>query len=40
VVAEKLAAAWAPQQIAGWLVREYPNDPTMRVSHETIYRTL
>jgi len=40
VVAEKLAAAWAPQQIAGWLVREYPNDITMRVSHETIYRTL
>ena len=40
VVAEKLAAAWAPQQIAGWLVSEYPDDPTMRVSHETIYRTL
>jgi len=40
VVAAKLAAAWAPQQIAGWLVSEYPNDPTMRVSHETIYRTL
>jgi IS30 family transposase len=40
VVAEKLAAAWAPQQIAGWLVSAYPNDPTMRVSHETIYRTL
>ena len=40
VVAEKLAAAWAPQQIAGWLVSEHPDDPTMRVSHETIYRTL
>ncbi len=40
VVAEKLAAAWAPQQIAGWLVSEYPDDSTMRVSHETIYRTL
>ena len=40
VVAEKLGAAWAPQQIAGWLVSEYPDDPTMRVSHETIYRTL
>ena len=40
VVAAKLAAAWAPQQIAGWLVSEYPDDPTMRVSHETIYRTL
>ena len=40
VVAEKLALAWAPQQIAGWLVTEYPDDRTMRVSHETIYRTL
>lgn len=40
VVAAKLAAAWAPQQIAGWLVSAYPEDPTMRVSHETIYRTL
>ena len=40
VVAEKLAAAWAPQQIAGWLVSAYPTDPAMRVSHETIYRTL
>ena len=40
VVAEKLAAAWAPQQIAGWLVSAYPDDRTMRISHETIYRTL
>jgi IS30 family transposase len=39
-VAEHLASAWSPQQIAGWLVSEYPDDPTMRVSHETIYRTL
>ena len=40
VVAAKLTADWAPQQIAAWLVRRYPDDPTMRVSHETIYRTL
>jgi IS30 family transposase len=40
VVAAQLHARWAPQQIAGWLVTEYPNDPTMRVSHETIYRSL
>ena len=40
VVAAKLAADWAPQQIAAWLVSEYPDDPAMRVSHETIYRTL
>jgi len=40
VVAAKLRADWAPQQIAAWLVRQYPDDLTMRVSHETIYRTL
>jgi IS30 family transposase len=40
VVATKLRADWAPQQIAAWLVRQYPDDPMMRVSHETIYRTL
>lgn len=39
-VAAKLAAHWSPQQIAGWLVSAYPTDPSMRVSHETIYRTL
>ena len=40
VVAAKLSADWAPEQIAAWLVSAYPDDPTMRVSHETIYRTL
>jgi IS30 family transposase len=40
VVAGRLQARWAPQQIAGWLVTEYPDDPTMRLSHETIYRSL
>jgi IS30 family transposase len=40
VVAAKLRADWAPQQIAAWLVRQYPDDRTIRVSHETIYRTL
>jgi IS30 family transposase len=39
-VAAKLQADWSPQQIAAWLVRTYPDDPTMHVSHETIYRTL
>lgn len=28
---------WSPQQIAARLKLEYPNDMTMRVSHETIY---
>ena len=31
---------WSPQQIAGWLKIEFPDDETMRVSHETIYLTL
>ena len=35
-----LRAQWSPQQIAARLISDYPNDPTMRVSHETIYRTL
>ena len=39
-VATKLAHKWSPQQIAGWLRQAYPDDPTMHVSHETIYRSL
>ena len=39
-VATKLAHAWSPQQIAGWLRQAHPDDPTMRVSHETIYLSL
>lgn len=40
VVARKLAADWSPEQISGWLVRTYPDDKAMRVSTETIYRSL
>ena len=40
VVLEKLRADWSPEQIAAWLRLTYPQDVTMRVSHETIYRTL
>jgi IS30 family transposase len=39
-VAEKLALQWSPQQIAGWLEEQFPADHSMRVSHETIYRSL
>lgn len=39
-VSQKLQEDWAPQQIAGWLKREYENQPHMQVSHETIYRSL
>ena len=40
VVEAKLALEWSPQQIASWLVEQYPGDPEMRVSHETIYMSL
>jgi IS30 family transposase len=40
LVAGKLSAYWSPGQIGGWLKQEYPTEPSMRVSHETIYRTL
>ena len=40
VVAARLAEDWSPAQIAGWLVTTYPDDPTLRVSAETIYRSL
>ena len=39
-VERRLAERWSPQQIAGRLVRDYPDDVEMRVSHETIYRSL
>src|SRR5208282_264399 len=40
VVASKLILDWSPEQISGWLKTEYPDDERMRVSHETIYRSL
>ena len=40
VVETKLELRWSPEQISGWLVREFPDDPEMRVSHETIYQSL
>ena len=39
-IAQKLERKWSPQQIAGWLKREHPDDEGERVSHETIYRSL
>jgi len=40
VVASKLMLDWSPEQIAGWLKAQYPHNENMRVSHETIYRSL
>ena len=39
-ISAKLTRKWSPQQIAGWLMREHPDDEGKRVSHETIYRSL
>ena len=40
IVARKLILNWSPEQISGWLKRRYPHNESMRVSHETIYRSL
>ncbi len=40
LVDEKLQLNWSPTQISKWLALEYPNDPELRVSHETIYMSL
>src|SRR3954469_10487418 len=40
VVAQKLNDNWSPQQISGWLRVEYVHDEPMRLSHETIYKSL
>ncbi len=40
VVTRQLALDWSPEQISGWLARTYPDDKAMRVSTETIYRSL
>jgi IS30 family transposase len=39
-VENKLELWWSPSQISRWLVRAYPDDEEMRVSHETIYQSL
>src|SRR6516162_995458 len=40
IVASKLILDWSPEQISGWLKTQYPDDESMRVSQETIYRSL
>ena len=39
-VAAKLAEDWSPEQISGWLRSGFGDDASMRVSHESIYRSL
>jgi IS30 family transposase len=40
LVAEQLFADWSPAQISAWLRMTYPADREMRISAETIYRSL
>lgn len=40
VVARRLQLDWSPQQISGWLKVHFAHNESMRVSHETIYRSL
>lgn len=37
---EKLKSEWSPEEIASRIKLEYPQDTTMRISHETIYQHL
>ena len=40
MVAAKLNANWSPEQISGWLKLTYPDDEGLRMSRETIYKSL
>jgi len=40
LVEEKLQQRWSPEQISGWLASSFAGDESMRVSPETIYRSL
>jgi IS30 family transposase len=39
-VRARLGRRWSPEQIAATLKLEYPDDPGMQISHESIYRAL
>jgi IS30 family transposase len=39
-IQDGLSLEWSPEQIACRLRRDFPDDPEMRVSHETIYQAL
>ncbi len=40
LVARKLRLNWSPEQISGWLAKQYAHRDDIQVSHETIYRSL
>ena len=39
-VKDKLRLRWSPEQISKVLIKDFPHDGQMRVSHETIYQSL
>lgn len=39
-VLDKLRRRWSPEEIEARLVAEYPQDTTMRISHEAIYQSI
>ena len=39
-IMEKLRKRWSPREIVKRLQKEYPDDRSMRISHEAIYRYL
>jgi len=39
-VQDRLEERWSPEQISVMLRREFPGEPEMRVSHETIYQSI
>jgi IS30 family transposase len=39
-VESRLRQCWSPQQISARLNKDYPDDPSMQISHETIYQSL
>jgi IS30 family transposase len=40
MVQRKLNRCWSPEEICGWMKKTYPEDLTMRLCPETIYRAL
>lgn len=37
---ERITSRWTPEQVANSLPLEYPDDPSMRISHEAIYQAI
>ena len=40
VVGQRLGERWSPEQVSVMLRAQFPDEPEMRVSHETIYQSL